>query len=82
MKIAIFGAIGWIGGAVAREAPDRGHIVTAIVRDPARLQLRHERLATMIGDMTDPTRVAAVVAGHDAVAAAIGGHRIKRSTYR
>jgi putative NADH-flavin reductase len=75
MKIAIFGASGWIGGAVAREALDRGHIVTAIVRDPARLQLRHERLATMIGDVTDPTRVAAVVAGHDAVAAAIGGRR-------
>lgn len=75
MKIAIFGASGWIGGAVALEALDRGHIVTAIVRDPARLQLRHERLATMIGDVTDPTSVAAVVAGHDAVAAAIGGHR-------
>ena len=75
MKIAIFGASGWIGGTVAREALDRGHIVTAIVRDPARLQLRHERLTTMIGDVTDPTRVAAVVTGHDAVAAAIGGRR-------
>jgi putative NADH-flavin reductase len=75
MKIAIFGASGWIGGTVTREALDRGHIVTAIVRDPARLQLRHERLTTMIGDVTDPTRVAAVVAGHDAVAAAISGRR-------
>jgi putative NADH-flavin reductase len=75
MKIAIFGASGWIGGTVAREALDRGHIITAIVRDPARLQLRHERLSTMIGDVTDPTSVAAVVAGHDAVAAAISGRR-------
>jgi len=75
MKIAIFGASGWIGGTIAREALVRGHTVTAIVRDPARLQLRHERLATMIGDVTDPTRVAGVVAGHDAVAAAIGGRR-------
>jgi uncharacterized protein len=75
MKIAIFGASGWIGGTIAREALVRGHTVTAIVRDPARLQLRHERLTTMIGDVTDPTRVAGVVAGHDAVAAAIGGRR-------
>ena len=75
MKIAIFGASGWIGGTVTREALERGLTVTAIVRDPARLQLRHERLSTQICDVTDPTRVAAVVAGHDAVAAAISGRR-------
>jgi len=75
MRIAVFGASGWIGGTVAREALDRGHTVTAIVRDPARLQLTHERLTVATGDVTDPTRVASVVAGHDAVAAAIGGRR-------
>lgn len=71
-----------MGGTVAREALDRGHMVTAMVRDPARLQLKHERLTTVISDVTDPTSVAAVVAGHDAVATAISGRRIKRRTYR
>ena len=75
MKIAIFGASGWIGGTIAREALNRGHTITAIVRDPARLQLTHERLTVVTGDVTDPIRVASVVAGHDAVAAAIGGRR-------
>jgi putative NADH-flavin reductase len=75
MRIVVFGASGWIGGTVAREALDRGHTVTAIVRDPARLQLTHERLTVATGDVTDPTSVASVVAGHDAVAAAIGGRR-------
>jgi putative NADH-flavin reductase len=75
MKIAIFGASGWIGGTIAREALNRGHTVTAIVRDPARLQLTHERLTVVTGDVTDLAKVASVVAGHDAVAAAIGGRR-------
>ena len=75
MKIAIFGASGWIGGTITREALSRGHTVTAVVRDPARLQLTHERLTVATGDVTDPARVASVVAGHDAVAAAIGGRR-------
>jgi uncharacterized protein len=75
MKIAIFGASGWIGGTVTREALERGLTVTAIVRDPARLQLRHERLTTQICDVTDPAKVAAAVAGHDAVAAAISGRK-------
>jgi hypothetical protein len=75
MRIAIFGATGWIGGTVAREALDRGHTVTAIVRDPARLQLTHERLTVATGDVTDPDSIVSVVAGHDAVVAAIGGRR-------
>ena len=75
MKIAVFGASGWIGGTITREALNRGHTVTALVRDPARLQLTHERLTVVTGDVTDPTKVASVVAGHDAVAAAIGGRR-------
>ena len=72
MKIAIFGASGFMGGAVAREALERGHTVTAIIHQTP-LQLNHERLSTVSGDATDPSSVAAVVKGHDAVAVAIGG---------
>ena len=75
MKIAIFGASGWIGGAVAREALDRGHTVSAIVRDPARLQLNHKGLSAVTGDVTDSASISSVVAGVNAVAAAIGGRR-------
>ncbi len=75
MKIAIFGASGWIGGTITREALNRGYTVTAVVRDPARLQLTHERLTIATCDATDLARVVPAVAGHDAVAAAIGGRR-------
>ena len=78
MKIAIFGASGWIGGAVLREALERGHTVSAVVRDPARLQLAHERLAVVTGDADDPEKVAAVVRGHEAVIASVGGRRQQR----
>ena len=74
MKIAIFGASGYMGGAVAREALERGHTVTAIVHQTP-LQLNHERLTAVTGDATDPSSVAAVVGGHDAVAVAIGGRK-------
>ena len=75
MRIAIFGASGWIGGTVTREALERGHSITAIVRDPARLEFTHERLTVVTGDVTDPARVASVVAGHAAVIASISGRR-------
>jgi uncharacterized protein YbjT (DUF2867 family) len=36
-EIALFGANGTIGSRILREALDRGHRVTAVVRDPAKL---------------------------------------------
>lgn len=75
MRIAIFGASGRIGGTVTREALARDHIVTAIIRDPARFQLTHERLTTATGDVTEPDSIASAVAGHDAVVAAISGRK-------
>ncbi len=78
MRLAIFGASGWVGGTVTREALDRGHTVTAIVRDPARLPFAHERLTVVTGDVTVPSSVASAVAGKDAVVAAVGGRREAR----
>jgi len=72
MKIALFGAGGMIGRRIAEEALARGDRVTAIARDPAKLDLRHERLAAATGDVLDPASIAGAVAGHDAVISAIG----------
>ena len=41
MKVTVFGATGRIGGQVVRQALDAGHKATAVVCDPARLDLRH-----------------------------------------
>jgi putative NADH-flavin reductase len=72
MKIVLFGASGTIGGSIAGEAMVRGHQVTAVVRDPTRVGLRHPALNVVAGDVLDPASVASVVAGHDVVASAVG----------
>src|SRR5579884_3780476 len=70
MKIALFGS-GMIGLRVAQEALSRGHEVTAIVRHPARIQLRHPQLTLREGNALNPESVTQVVAGHDVVVSAI-----------
>ncbi|QLE72797.1 NAD-dependent epimerase/dehydratase family protein [Streptomyces rectiverticillatus] len=72
-KIALFGATGTIGSRVLREALDRGHQVTAVVRDPAKVTEKHENLSVVTGDVLDPASVQAVAEGQDVVVSAVGG---------
>jgi putative NADH-flavin reductase len=59
MKIAVIGATGRLGGAVARAAAERGHDVTPLHRPTV--------------DAADPASVAVAVAGQDAVVASLKG---------
>ncbi|KNB49240.1 NAD(P)-dependent oxidoreductase [Streptomyces caatingaensis] len=72
-KIALFGANGMIGSRVLREALDRGHQVTAVVRDPSKVTVEHPALTVVTGDVLDPASVAAVAEGQDVVVSAVGG---------
>jgi uncharacterized protein len=72
MKLALFGIGGMIGSRIAQEALNRGHHVTAIVRDTNRVPIAHEHLIAVPGDVLNPDSVAATVAGHDAVLSAVG----------
>ena len=69
MKIALIGATGFVGSAILKEALDRGHDVTAIVRNPAKLK-PHQKLHPQKGDVYNADEVARLVAGHDAVISA------------
>jgi putative NADH-flavin reductase len=69
MKIALIGATGFVGSAILQEALDRGHEVTAIVRDPTKLK-PHPKLHPQKGDVYNADEVARLVAGHDAVISA------------
>lgn len=69
MKIALIGASGFVGAAVLAELLQRGHAVTALVRDPARLAPR-PGLSTAIADAYAAETVSAAVRGHDAVVSA------------
>lgn len=69
MKIALLGVSGFVGSAILKEALGRGHEVTAIVRDPEKLQ-PHANLRPQKGDVYTADDVACLVAGHDAVISA------------
>ncbi len=69
MNIALIGATGFVGSAVLHELLQRGHRVTALARDPARLAPR-AGLAVVQADAQDAAQVARAVAGHEAVVSA------------
>jgi len=69
MNIALIGATGFVGAAVLSTLLQRGHQVTALVRDPARLAPQ-PGLTVAVADAYDADAVAAAVRGHDAVVSA------------
>jgi putative NADH-flavin reductase len=71
MRIALFGGGGQIARRIAREALDRGHQVTAVVRDPSTFRKYDDRLEVMQGDATDAASVARAAKGADAIVNAI-----------
>ncbi|MCW3464348.1 NAD(P)-dependent oxidoreductase [Chitinophaga nivalis] len=74
MKVAIIGASGFIGAAILNEALSRGHQVTAIVRNPEKIDLVNPQLTIKQGDVTNEASVAELVAGNDAVISAYNSH--------
>jgi hypothetical protein len=69
MKIALIGATGFVGSAILQEALQRGHEVTAIVRNPDKLT-SHVNLHPKQGDVYNEGEVVRLVAGHDVVISA------------
>ena len=70
MKIALVGATGNVGSRILKEALNRGHQVTAIVRNTERLP-HHPDLVAKKGDITRGAAAAALLAGHDAVISSV-----------
>lgn len=72
MKLAIFGATGGTGRLVAEKALAQGHEVSALVRDPARLRIGHDRLTTVAGNVLDPAAVERTLDGASAAVISLG----------
>lgn len=70
MKIALIGATGYVGSRILPEALERGHHVTAIVKDSERSQLKHANLNLVKADATNESVLAGVIAGDDLVISA------------
>jgi putative NADH-flavin reductase len=68
--IALLGATGNIGSRVLDEALARGHKVTAITRDPRKLNAR-DGMTIRAGSTTDAPTLSAVLKGHDVVVASV-----------
>lgn len=69
MKIALIGATGFVGSAILPELLNRGHQVTVLARNPAKVAPQ-EKLNVVAADVLDSAQVAREVKGHDAVISA------------
>ncbi len=69
MKVALLGGTGFVGSALLKEALDRGHVVTAIVRHPEKLEKR-EGLTAKAGDVYDTASLATLIRGNEAIISA------------
>ncbi|MFJ9774611.1 NAD(P)-dependent oxidoreductase [Kitasatospora sp. NPDC101157] len=67
MRITVFGATGNVGRRVVTEALDRGHEVTAVVRDPAKPHGLPSIVTVAVGDASSAEDVARISAGQDLV---------------
>jgi len=72
MKLLIFGANGGTGRQLVAQALAQGHLVTAFVRNPAKLAVAHQSLQIVQGDALRYANVEPAVAGQDAVLSALG----------
>jgi putative NADH-flavin reductase len=70
MKVALIGATGFVGARLLQEALQRGHQVTAIVRDPSKLVVAHANLTVVKGDINHVEELAALLAGQEVVLSA------------
>ena len=68
-SIALLGATGNVGSRLLDEALSRGHRVTALVREPARLASRAD-LNVVAGDVKDP-QAAKALSGHDVLVSSL-----------
>jgi len=75
MKLALFGATGGTGHQVLLQALEQGHSVTALARDPERLEARQAALTVVAGDVLDREAVARCVDGSEAVICVLGTRR-------
>ncbi|HWE63798.1 MAG TPA: SDR family oxidoreductase [Chloroflexota bacterium] len=70
--LLVIGATRHTGTQVMQQALAAGHMVTALARDPARIEVQHERLRVVRGDVLDPATLAPAMAGCDAVVSTLG----------
>lgn len=75
MKFIVFGASRGVGYEVVKQALESGHTVTAFVRSPEKLGVKHTNLTVFKGDSTESATVERAIAGQEAVISTLGPTR-------
>jgi putative NADH-flavin reductase len=76
MKIAIIGATRGIGLNLTQQALADGHQVTALVRMPTKMTIKHPNLSIVEGDAENADAIAKVVEGQEVVCDCLGTKNI------
>jgi putative NADH-flavin reductase len=72
MRITIFGATGGTGKQLVEQALAVGYQVVAYVRNPSKLNTRHENLTIVQGDLANQVMIERAISGADAVISVLG----------
>lgn len=73
-RITVFGATGGTGKQLVKQALAAGYEVVAYVRDPSKLDMNHERLTVVSGELSDQASIENAIRGADAVLSTLGPH--------
>lgn len=72
MQILIVGATGGTGKQAVEQALQRGHFVTALVRNPSKLSIQNPKLTVLTGDVLKLDTLLPAVRRQDAVICSLG----------
>jgi putative NADH-flavin reductase len=72
MRLIIFGSTGSVGRLLVEQALQDNHLVTAFLRDPAKLAFSHSKLSVVKGDVLDYQSVEKGIENQEIVICALG----------
>lgn len=82
MNILVFGATGGTGKFVVSQLLELGYKVTALARNPSKLNITHSNLKVSQGDVMSPSSVETVMQNQDAVICCLGAPAMKAGNVR
>ncbi len=73
LRVLVYGATGKVGIHVVEEALQRGHLVTAVSRDPSQIEKQHENLSVVAGDLLDLQSIELLVEDKNVIIVSVRG---------
>ena len=75
MKLLIIGGTGGTGRQLLKQGLEKGHTISVLARNPAKITTQHPRLRVIKGNVLNPGDLREAVEGQDAVLCALGHKR-------